>query len=98
MSLVFGDGPVGLDILIQADHATVVVGEKNKNTTMNAALTNAIAQRGLRARQVLLSSNVLPCLDTVKLPSIQFTQEFLVDIFVRRAQRGSAHIHYAKDL
>ncbi len=93
----FGDSPVDLDMLVQADHAIVVVGERDKrSTSMEAALTNTIAQRGLRAHQVLLPGNVSPRIDTVKLPPIQFTQEFLDDIFVRRALRGPAHIHHAK--
>ena len=93
----FGDSPVDLEMLIQADHAIIVVGEKDKrSTTMDDALTKTITQRGLRAHQVLLPGNVSPRLDTEKLPPIQLAQELLDDIFMRCGLQRPAHVHHAK--
>ncbi|KAG9311059.1 hypothetical protein JVU11DRAFT_8963 [Chiua virens] len=75
-----------LDMLSKADQAIVVVGEdQTRSKTMEAALLDAIDNGGLRARQVLLPSNVLPRLDTTRLPLVDITDsEFIessIDIF-----------------
>ncbi|KAI9780695.1 MAG: hypothetical protein M1816_002773 [Peltula sp. TS41687] len=75
----FGDSPLDLDMLSKADQAIVVVGEKQtRSKTMDTALMNAIDNKGLQARQVVLPSNASPRLDTTKLPLIQLTgNEFI---------------------
>ena len=71
----FGDSLLDLEMLLKANQAVVVVGEKHtRSATMDGALAAAIDSQGLRARQVLLPGNVSPRLDTTKLPLIELTQ------------------------
>jgi len=67
----FGDSILDLLILSKVDQAIIVVGEEQtRSKTIDAVLLNAVDNDGLRARQALLLSNVLLCLDTTKLPLI----------------------------
>ncbi len=76
----FGDSPLDLDMLRKADHRIIVVGEEQtRSKTMDAALTNAIDNNELQARQVLLPSNSTPRLDTNKLPIIKLTEPGFVE-------------------
>ena len=79
----FGDSPLDLDMLSQADQAIVVVGdEQTRSKTMDTALKNAIDHDGLIARQVMLPSNASPRLDFTKLPSVKLTEPGLVKSFL----------------
>lgn len=70
----FGDSPLDLPMLKQADQALVIVGEQQKRSkSMEAKLKHAIDHCGLQARQVLLSGNTSPLLDKSKLPIVQLT-------------------------
>ncbi|KAM5383070.1 hypothetical protein ACJA88_003603 [Fusarium oxysporum] len=69
----FGDSPLDIPMLWEADQAVVVVGdEKKRSTTMDAALATAIQDGHLRARQVLLPSTSSPRLDNNSLPVVSF--------------------------
>ncbi|RKL09258.1 hypothetical protein BFJ68_g9202 [Fusarium oxysporum] len=69
----FGDSPLDIPMLWEADQAVVVVGdEKKRSTTMDAALATAIQDGHLRARQVLLPSTLSPRLDNNSLPVVSF--------------------------
>ncbi|KAI1404330.1 uracil phosphoribosyltransferase-domain-containing protein [Hypoxylon fuscum] len=71
----FGDSPLDLPMLAQADEAIVVVGdEESRSKSMDAALLEAVGSGGLRARQVLLPSNVPPRLDNSKLPVVDLSK------------------------
>ena len=81
----FGDSPLDLGMLSKAHEAVVVVGEEYiRSKTMEKALQNAIDEKGLRARQVLLPPHGSPRLDTKKLPLIQINHEFIQSILRRR--------------
>jgi uracil phosphoribosyltransferase/phosphoserine phosphatase/adenylate kinase len=90
----FGDSPLDLKMLSEADQAIVVVGEEHaRSKTMDAALRNAIDHGGLRARQTVLPSSASPRLDTTKLPLIQLTDpNFLDAILVRSRHRNTGGI------
>ncbi|KAL7624854.1 hypothetical protein AAE478_004068 [Parahypoxylon ruwenzoriense] len=76
----FGDSPLDLPMLAQANEAIVVVGEqKTRSKTMDAALLEAISRGGLRAFQVLLPSSVQPRLDTNRLPVVDFFRPEYID-------------------
>ena len=93
----FGDSPLDLECLMKADQAVVVVGEKDtRSKTMDTALTNAIENDGLRARQALLPINASPRLDTNKLPIVSLTEpEFVKSILCDQNTRGTVAVHYA---
>lgn len=81
----FGDSPLDLEMLSEADQAIVVVGEEQtRSQTMNAALKKAINCHGLRARQTLLSSNASPRLDITKLPVIKLTDSEFIKSLLRK--------------
>lgn len=70
----FGDGPLDLPMLKEADEAIVVVGEFAKRSkTMEKELDDAIEEEGLLARQLLLRSFVIPRLDPTKLPIVDLS-------------------------
>lgn len=68
----FGDSPLDIPMLWEADQAVVVGDEKKRSTTMDAALATAIQDGHLRARQVLLPSTSSPRLDNNSLPVVSF--------------------------
>ncbi|KAH9838829.1 Uracil phosphoribosyltransferase [Teratosphaeria destructans] len=76
---VFGDGPLDLGMLGQADEAYVVVGEKaQRSQSMEDRLRSAIRTDGLRAKQVLLPSSAEPMLDDRALPIVKLQDAELV--------------------
>jgi len=95
----FGDSLLDLEMLSKADQAIVVVGEEQtRSKTMDAALTNAIDNDGLRARQAVLPSNASPRLDTIKLPLIQLTEhEFVDSVLCRRSRHAGIQVLHATD-
>lgn len=78
----FGDGPLDIGMLGNADEAIVVVGEQSsRSKSMENELEIAIDQ-GLRARQVLLPSQSAIRLTEEQLPLVKLTEpEFLDSIF-----------------
>jgi uracil phosphoribosyltransferase/phosphoserine phosphatase/adenylate kinase len=85
----FGDSPLDLDMLMAADQAVVVVGDKlTRSHTMDAALSNAMEQDGLRAIQVTLPSSALPRLDITKLPVADLTGISVIGDLLRRRHRS----------
>ncbi|KAI9760035.1 MAG: hypothetical protein M1835_000253 [Candelina submexicana] len=81
----FGDGPLDLGMLKQANQAVVVVGkEKIRSKSMEAKLKNAIRDCNFRARQVLLPDTVAPRLDVMQLPTLQLDEPHFVKLLLRR--------------
>lgn len=95
----FGDSPLDLDMLHKADRAIIVVGEEQtRSTTMDKALTDAIAYHGLQAHQTVLPSNASPRLDTTKLPLTNLTQlEFVKSLLGGHNPRGGLQFICATD-
>ena len=93
----FGDSPLDLAMLTEADQAVVVVGEeKIRSKSMEAALTDAIDNHGLRARQVVLPSNAAPRLNTTKLPLINLMEPELITSILRcRARSAGLRVLHA---
>ncbi|KAL8869077.1 MAG: hypothetical protein Q9174_004542 [Haloplaca sp. 1 TL-2023] len=83
----FGDGPMDMEMLSEADEAIVVVGdEESRSKAMDAALTVALDTGKLRnARQTLLPSTAPPRLDTTKLPLIKLSDPSFVKNLLGRA-------------
>lgn len=76
----FGDSPLDLPMLAQADEAIVVTGEVElRSKSMESALLEAIKIDGLRARQVLLPWNTPPLLNISQLPSVDLFKKESVD-------------------
>lgn len=74
----FGDSPLDLAMLEEADEAVVVVGDKEtRSKAMDKALPISIRSHGLRAHQLLLPRNVPPRLDINTLPLI--TERDIID-------------------
>lgn len=82
----FEDSPLDLEMLSRADQAIVIVGEEQtRSKNMDGALSDAILNGGLRARQTLLPSHAPPRLDSTRVPLIQLTApNFLSSILHRR--------------
>ncbi|PYH86318.1 hypothetical protein BO82DRAFT_388938 [Aspergillus uvarum CBS 121591] len=77
----FGDSPMDLGMLQNADQAFVVVGrEGNRSTTMDEALRVAIAKHRFQPKQVLLPATSLPRLDTKVLPITTLDSQIFVDL------------------
>lgn len=92
----FGDSPLDLPMLKEADQAIVVVGdEQARSSTMDEALSQAIHYEGLRARQVLLPSQSPPRLDKAKLPLVRLDDEDFVESVMRH--RRSVEVLHATD-
>ena len=82
----FGDSPMDLEMLWEANKAVVVVGEmKTRSKTMDDVLSRNIdIGTGLQACQVLLPPHAEPRLDTTKLPIVKITdQAFIREVFGR---------------
>lgn len=88
-TLAFGDSPLDLKMLIEADQAIIVVGkESDRSTTMDSSLRVAITDHGLHARQVLMPEDASMRLDRTKLPILELTEtSFINSIFCLRQQR-----------
>ncbi len=97
----FGDSPLDVDMLRQADQAVVVVGdEQTRSKTMDKVLLEAMGQKGPQWRQMVLSRNAPPRLDTTKLPLVDLDNDELSEIFDRCPYRHEApglHILLAND-
>lgn len=92
----FGDSPLDLEMLCNADQAIVVVGEERlRSRSMDAALKNAIENHGLQARQAVLPSTAPPRLDTMRLPLIHLTEPQFVDSIL--ARNHSLHLVHATE-
>ncbi|KAF5627000.1 PRTase [Fusarium sp. NRRL 52700] len=85
----FGDSPLDIPMLWEADQAIAVVGENNRRSkTMDEELEEIIRDRYLRARQVLLPSTSSPRLDNDTLPIVNMQdQDFVNSILDRRPDR-----------
>lgn len=96
--LAISDSPLDLPMLEAADEAIVVTGEEqNRSSSMDKALLEAIQTRGLKARQVLLPSNVSPRLTDAVLAQIRLSdKELLGSVFARR-RRLHPHVWHATD-
>ncbi|KAE8149996.1 uracil phosphoribosyltransferase [Aspergillus avenaceus] len=76
----FGDSPLDLEMLCQADRAVVVVGEAHaRSQSMDGGLISAVDNNHAWLRQALIPSTVPPRLDTTKLPRIQLTDHEFVN-------------------
>ncbi|PHH76384.1 hypothetical protein CDD80_1566 [Ophiocordyceps camponoti-rufipedis] len=79
----FGDSPLDLPMLLEANEAIVVVGdEQTRSRSMDDALDLAIGQ-GFRARQMVIS-NATPRLDEERLPRTGHFDEDVVQLMMRR--------------
>ena len=68
----FGDSPLDLPMLKQADHAIFVVGdEQTRSRSMDVPLRHAIETDGLHAHQLLCPGNTSPRLNQKLLPIIR---------------------------
>ena len=80
----FGDSPLDLPMLAQADQALIVVGEaQTRSKSMDADLASAVLGHRLQgARQVLLPGTAEPRLDLTALPNIKLDDpSFLEPLF-----------------
>lgn len=70
----FGDSPLDIDMLKNADETTIIVAEEGiRSISMDSALSQAIAS-GLKARQVLFPRTTTPRLSTSVLPVVTLNQ------------------------
>ncbi|KAF4500717.1 PRTase [Fusarium agapanthi] len=84
----FGDSPLDIPMLWEADQAIVVVGEERKRSkTMDEELGQVIRDDHLRARQILLPSRASPRLDTNTLPVVSMDEAFVNSIVDPRPGR-----------
>lgn len=95
----FGDSPLDLKMLQEADRGVVVVGdERSRSNAMDSALSAAIIQDDFQARQVLLPNNTPPRLDVSKIPLVHFNEPELMSAILRRRNRpASVSIFLEKD-
>ena len=95
----FGDSPLDLEMLRQANQAVIVVGEKQtRSAIMDEALTGAVDSHGLCAKQVLLPGTASPRLDTTKLPLMKLTEPGFVKILLGgRNPKGELQVLHATD-
>jgi len=93
----FGDSPLDLPMLSQANQAIVVVGsEKTRSKTMDLDLFNVIRDGGLRARQVVFPTEALPRFDTNILPLVCLTdEEFISSIICHKSRPAGIEIQHA---
>ncbi|KAF5606000.1 PRTase [Fusarium subglutinans] len=84
----FGDSPLDIPMLWEADQAVVVVGEEGiRSKTMDEELEPVIREHHLRARQLLLPSTASPRLDTSTLPVVSMDENFVNSIVDPRPDR-----------
>ncbi|KAK7426494.1 hypothetical protein QQZ08_007089 [Neonectria magnoliae] len=92
----FGDSPLDLPMLKEADQAIVVVGDKQtRSSSMDEALSKAIHDEDFQARQVLLPSQSPLRLDEDKLPLVRLDDEQFVGSIMRH--RRSVEILHATE-
>lgn len=95
--IAFGDSPIDLLMLRNADGAIVVVGdEKTRSKSMEVELAKAI-EDGLQARQLLFPTSATPRLDTKRLPIVHLTAKEIVRL-LRRRSPGSSTIKQQSQL
>lgn len=85
----FGDSPLDLKMLAEANEAIVVVGEEeDRSTTMDSSLRDAISD-GFQARQALIPKAISPRLSTAEIPLVDLNDgRFLSSVFcLRQRQR-----------
>ncbi|KAF2834672.1 hypothetical protein M501DRAFT_943718 [Patellaria atrata CBS 101060] len=88
----FGDSPLDLEMLKEANHAVVVVGdETSRSKTMEADLRSSIA-KGLRTRQALLPPDVLPRLDPMILPIVSFSERGFIDSIINNHRKPDIRV------
>ncbi|KAF4453917.1 hypothetical protein F53441_3442 [Fusarium austroafricanum] len=82
----FGDSPLDISMLKEADQAIVVVGNKEtRSSSMDSALSKAIREDDLQARQLIRSpESSPPRLDQDNLPILTLDDNILNSIFDRR--------------
>ncbi|KAF7561252.1 hypothetical protein G7046_g2879 [Stylonectria norvegica] len=95
----FGDSILDLPMLSRADKAIVVVGDEGtRSKSMDAALLDAIDNKDLRARQILLPETVTPRLDSTKLPIVDLNDEaFINSIMCRSPKSGLTQVFHTTD-
>ena len=95
----FGDSPLDVDMMKNANEAIVVVGEKEfRSKSMDAALRSAIGDGGLRAHQVMLPVTAPPRLNTDILPVTRLTDpEFINCVLRSRDGRPPVQILHASN-
>ena len=82
----FGDSPLDIGMLCQANQAVVVVGDKiTRSKSMDTALHDAI-RGGLVARQVLLPAHSSPRAGIEMLPIIELTNQSFLNSVTRSRQ------------
>lgn len=92
----FGDSPLDLEMMQEADQAVVVVGdEEHRSRGMDETLAQALNASQMSARQALLPATVSPKLDLSRLPlccleSDSFIRELVSPRFDLRDQTESA--------
>ncbi|KAJ5910479.1 hypothetical protein N7504_005122 [Penicillium tannophilum] len=91
----FGDSPVDLEMLKEANKAIVVgVRQESKSTSMDDALRGSIGQEGFEPHQLLLcpGNYPQPLLSVLQLPLVSLTDEsFLNSISARRDRLNVFH-------
>ncbi|PLB52141.1 uracil phosphoribosyltransferase [Aspergillus steynii IBT 23096] len=84
----FGDSPLDIPMLREANYAIVVVGEESsRSKTMESALRKAITEKWLYAKQVLLPPSVAPRLNTTLVPVLDIMDSKFVDSLVEHRYR-----------
>ena len=80
----FGDSPLDLDMLLQADHSIVAVGEeKHRSKSMDDALRKAIDDKGLQAKQTVLCRGASHRLTPEQLPIIDINDENFIKSIIQ---------------
>lgn len=95
----FGDSPLDLDMLSEADEAVVVFGEyTTRSHSMESALRSAMKKKCLHARQTLLSISDSPYGDIDILPTIQLLgKSFLSSVLGHRVPHEGFRLVHATD-
>ena len=95
----FGDGPLDLPMLEEADRGVVVVGKvETRSKSMEAALKQTIREDGARLRQLLFPSDAPPRLNLKELPLFDFQdQDFAISILQARNQQQSLQVLHEND-
>ncbi|KAL3304712.1 uracil phosphoribosyltransferase [Colletotrichum asianum] len=83
----FGDSPMDLPMLKAADEAIVVVGdERLRSKSMDEVLLKAIAEDGLRAKQILMPRTSGMRLSSNLLPVLQLDSQLIVAEFTKTSR------------
>lgn len=90
----FGDSPLDLDMLRNANQAVVVVGEEQtRSNTIDSSLAAAIQRDRFQAHQALLPSSASLRLDETRLPIIKLTTpEFVNSLLGGRYTHGGLQV------